>query len=56
MNNKKAEELIRFIILILSLAFGLMLQKIIYLIIGAVISIIVTIYFRYKNKRKSSKK
>jgi hypothetical protein len=55
MDNQKAEKLIRFIILFLSLACGLLLQKIIFLVIGAIISLIaVPLYFRYRNKKNSS--
>ncbi|MDQ1143897.1 hypothetical protein QE429_000724 [Bacillus sp. SORGH_AS 510] len=55
MDNQIAEKLIRFIILFLSLAFGLLLHKIIFLIIGAIIYFSVTIYLRIRIKKSPLK-
>ncbi|MDQ0201863.1 large-conductance mechanosensitive channel [Neobacillus ginsengisoli] len=53
MNNYKVEALIRLIILFLSLAFGLLLHKVIFFIIGAIILILVSLYFNKVRKRSS---
>jgi large-conductance mechanosensitive channel len=56
MSNQKTEKLIRFIILFLTLAFGLLLKKIVFFIIGAIILFIVLpLYFRSRNNKTSTK-